>query len=328
MVMVMVMEAAWPRPRLGASQRCRRLRARRPRARPHVARGSHNEILVGSRRCNARRAGDIRRLIWVGLASCSGVRIAGANMLLMLAGLTVPSIARADVPSPCKACTLDWPANPTARSVTRQVLPTGTAESSAVSTSQSQRKIPLLVVLHGDRERATTAAARWRGAARQRSWAVLSLQCPIELGCTDSWWKWNGDPKWLVEQVSDIAKNPEIDSQRIYLVGWSGGATYIGLHAADWGSHFAAVVIHGGGMDPPDDQCPARVTPVYFLVGDRNPLHYLMKRLRGWFNHCQADIEWDLVRGADHDGEDRALDRKKALAILDWLAERRLSIME
>jgi hypothetical protein len=31
---------------------------------------------------------------------------------------------------------------------------------------------------------------------------------------------------------------------------------------------------------------------------------------------------WDLVRGGDHDKEDRSLDRKKALAILDWLDER------
>lgn len=30
---------------------------------------------------------------------------------------------------------------------------------------------------------------------------------------------------------------------------------------------------------------------------------------------------WDLVRGGDHDKEDRALDRRKALAILDWLAD-------
>jgi hypothetical protein len=30
---------------------------------------------------------------------------------------------------------------------------------------------------------------------------------------------------------------------------------------------------------------------------------------------------WDLVRGGDHDKEDRALDLRKALAILDWLAD-------
>ncbi len=44
-------------------------------------------------------------------------------------------------------------------------------------------------------------------------------------------------------------------------------------------------------------------------------------RLRGWFDDCGQDVVWDLVRGGDHDQEDRALDRRKALAILDWLAD-------
>jgi hypothetical protein len=47
-----------------------------------------------------------------------------------------------------------------------------------------------------------------------------------------------------------------------------------------------------------------------------------VKDLRRWFDGCRQDVVWDLVRGGDHDKEDRALDRKKALAILDWLGER------
>jgi len=35
----------------------------------------------------------------------------------------------------------------------------------------------------------------------------------------------------------------------------------------------------------------------------------------------RQDIVWDLVNGGDHDKEERSLTRKKALAILDWLAE-------
>ena len=61
--------------------------------------------------------------------------------------------------------------------------------------------------------------------------------------------------------------------------------------------------------------------PASFLVGDRNPLHTLVKDLRTWFDDCKQDILCDLVHGGDHDKEDRALDRKKALAILDWLSD-------
>jgi hypothetical protein len=46
----------------------------------------------------------------------------------------------------------------------------------------------------------------------------------------------------------------------------------------------------------------------------------LVKGLRAWFDGCKEDVVWDLVPGGDHDQEDRALDPKKALAILDWLS--------
>ncbi len=175
-------------------------------------------------------------------------------------------------------------------------------------------------MLHGDRERAASAAARWRGAAKLRGWAVLALQCPADQGCKDSWWKWNGEPAWIVEQVAAVTHAAAIDPARIYLAGWSGGATYIGMHAPVWTTMFAALVFHGGGHTPATE-CPVVALPAYFLVGDRNPLHALMKDLRSWFDECHEDIVWDLVRGGDHDKEERALDRKKAVVILDWLTE-------
>jgi poly(3-hydroxybutyrate) depolymerase len=210
--------------------------------------------------------------------------------------LALTTVAHADPAPLCKQCTLEVPA-------------------------QHDGDLPLLVVLHGDRERAASAAARWHAAAKQRGWALLALQCPVDQGCKDSWWRWNGEPGWIEAQVAAVAKTTPIDPARIYLAGWSGGATYIGMHAPAWTQTFAALVIHGGGHEP-YTECPARPLPAYFLVGDKNPLHALMKDLRAWFDGCHEDIVWDLVRGGDHDKEDRALDRKKALAILDWLAER------
>ena len=202
---------------------------------------------------------------------------------------------RADASPACKRCTLDMPAS-------------------------HDGDVPLLVVLHGDREHAEAAAARWRGAAKQRGWAVLALECPADQGCKDSWWRWNGDPSWLVDQVAAVVKTAPIDPSRIYLAGWSGGATYLGMHAPAWIPTFAAVVFHGGGHSPGAD-CPARPLPAYFLVGDRNPLHALVKDLRSWFDNCEQHPVWDLVSGGDHDKEERALDRKKALSILDWLSD-------
>lgn len=184
--------------------------------------------------------------------------------------------------------------------------------------------LPLLVVLHGDREQASTAAARWRAAARQRGWALLALQCPASEKCGASWWQWNGDPQWVRDRVADVAARVPIDPDRTYLAGWSGGATYLGLRAPAWHDTFAAVVIHGGGMAPREDApaCPARALPAYFLVGNGNPLHQLARDLRDYFVGCKQEVEWTLLPGADHAKESLALDPRRAAGILDWLAAR------
>jgi len=202
------------------------------------------------------------------------------------------------------------------------VLVSTPAIADVVDLPKGNDPVPLVVVLHGDREHAPAAAARWRAAVAKRGWALLALECPSALGCKDSFWKWDGEPSWVYEQVAAVGKQRAIDPARVYLVGWSGGASYIGWRARAWDRGFAAVVFHGGGMPPSSADCPERALPAYFLVGDRNPLHQLAKQLRAYFDTCKADVTWDLVEGADHAKEESALSAKKAAAILDWLAAR------
>jgi poly(3-hydroxybutyrate) depolymerase len=192
-------------------------------------------------------------------------------------------------------------------------------EGCALDVPRRHGRVPLLVVMHGDHERASAAADRWRDAARARGWAILSLQCPCE---SESWYKWDGSPKWIRAQVDAVARKIAVDRDRIYLVGWSGGATYIGMNAAAWPNEFAAVVIHGGGQPPDDDACPSHL-PAYFLVGDRNPAFPAAKRLRAYLETCGQEVRWELVEGADHRDEDDALDAGKARKILGWLEHHR-----
>src|SRR5687768_17344059 len=71
-----------------------------------------------------------------------------------------------------------------------------------VAIPDSQDPVPLLVVLHGDNERARTWLDRWHESALYRGWAVLALQCPEQLGCRGaSWYSWDGDPRWVIRQV-------------------------------------------------------------------------------------------------------------------------------
>jgi poly(3-hydroxybutyrate) depolymerase len=191
----------------------------------------------------------------------------------------------------------------------------------ALAVPESPDPVPLLVVLHGDAETAAKWFERWRGPALARGWAVLALQCPEELGCPDArWYMWNGDPKWIADQVAAVAKQAPLDRGRIYLAGWSGGASYMSNFAASWAHEFAAVVVHGGGQETTAG-CPARALPAYFLVGDENPDHASHERYRDYFTRCNQEVRWDVIDGANHALEDAALDPTKANTILDWLAE-------
>ncbi len=220
------------------------------------------------------------------------MRVWSVLVAVALAGST----ARAAPPAaPCKSCTLAVPA-------------------------KVDGALPLVVVLHGDRQAATTAGTWWSKAATARGWAVLALQCPRDQGCDDSFWKWDGEPQWVFDQVAAVGKQIALDPARVYLVGWSGGASWMGWRLQAWDAVFAAIVIHGGGIAPRDEGCPAHGLPAYFLVGDKNPLHRHARELRESLDACKADVTWDLIKGAEHDGEADALTRKKADAILDWLA--------
>lgn len=194
-----------------------------------------------------------------------------------------------------------------------------------VDVPDTRRPAPLLVVLHGNHESAEDAAKRWRTAALARDWALLSLQCPEAKGCDDvgRWYRWRGEPSWVFAQVDELVRQHPIDQSRIYLAGWSGGATYIGSNMAEWHRRFAAIVIHGGGQAPANKACGPQPLPTYFLVGDKNPGHGGAKRLRNYVQDCEHVHVWDLLDGANHAAEDRALDTQKAARILDWLDDHR-----
>ena len=227
------------------------------------------------------------------------MRFRHALLVVLLAGARREAASEEIPRAPCARCTVDVPA--------------------------TKKPVPLLVVLHGNHESAEDAAKRWRTAALSRDWALLSLQCPAQHGCDDvgRWYRWRGDPSWVFAQVNAVAGEHRIDRSRIYLAGWSGGATYIGSKLPAWQRMFAAVVIHGGGQAPATDDCGVHPLPAYFLVGDKNPGHGGAKRLRAYVQRCGHEHVWDLLEGANHAAEDRALDAVKASQILDWLADRR-----
>jgi predicted esterase len=201
----------------------------------------------------------------------------------------------------------------------------GPCEGCRSSLPSGSEPAPLLVLLHGDRESVTTMFDAWVADAEARGIAVLALACPRSEGCTQqSWWRWNGSPSWIGDQARALSERRAIDPARMWIVGWSGGASYIGYRTQEIERTFAAIVIHGGGMSPASGTCSTPKASVYFLVGSANPLHHLAEGLRAHYEGCGNDATWTLLRGAGHDGEWRALAKRRE-AILGWLSTRRMA---
>ena len=190
--------------------------------------------------------------------------------------------------------------------------------------------VPLLVVLHGDAPGGKTPLVQrdsepFVTAAVERGFAVLAPMCPKEEGClVGSFWQWTqGDPPgWIGKQIDAVRKDSSIDPDRIWIAGWSGGASFLGWHYARLHERYAAVLFAGGGIAPASETCAPCSPPAYFLVGDKNPLHHLAKDLKTSVLSCTKELSWDLLPGKDHAGEWRALKASgKVGEILDWLAK-------
>jgi hypothetical protein len=191
-------------------------------------------------------------------------------------------------------------------------------------------KAPLLVVLHGDAPGGKTPLVKrdsesFVAASIERGIAVFAPMCPKSEGCNvGSFWQWSqGDPPaWIASQIDVLRKESSIDPNRIWIAGWSGGASFLGYHYSRLAEHYGAVIFAGGGIAPFSKTCAPCSPPAYFLVGDKNPLHHLAKDLRASIDACTNDVTWDLLPGKDHAGEWRALkDPHKVGELLDWLAK-------
>lgn len=181
---------------------------------------------------------------------------------------------------------------------------------------------PLLVVLHGDEGGPSRVAALWTAVAKKRGVVALFPNCPRKEGCTTgSFWRWNGEPSWLLAEVAQLEAAYGIDPKRRYLAGWSGGTTYLTFRFASWFPTFAAVSLTGGGArggSPCFSGAGGTCGPFLYRMGERNPLFDLADNARKEIESCGHAVEWKVLPGLDHEGEWSAYARD-AESVLDWL---------
>jgi hypothetical protein len=184
---------------------------------------------------------------------------------------------------------------------------------------------PLLVVLHGDEGGPSRVASVWTSLAKTRGVVAFFPNCPRKEGCTTgSFWRWNGEPSWLLGQVSTLEAAYGVDPDRRYIAGWSGGTTYLTFRFASWFPTFAAVSLTGGGARGGSGcfvGAGGECGRVLYRMGAKNPLFDLADRARAEIEACGHAVEWKVLPGLDHEGEWAAYVRD-ADGVLDWLLAR------
>lgn len=129
----------------------------------------------------------------------------------------------------------------------------------------------------------------------------------------------------VIAQI-EARRGATFDERSRALVGWSGGASYIGYRSQAFEALFPRILFHGGGIPPAQTTCLEHSqAAVAFFVGDKNPLHYLATTLRDYYTQCHADVTFTLLPGKNHGGEWLALTKARVAEWLAWLFPRPLA---
>ena len=187
---------------------------------------------------------------------------------------------------------------------------------------------PLLIALHGDDAGTGKLFRALRPACEQERVYLVSLRCPVDLGCRTSFWQWRGtathDPGWIRAQIAAAQARFAVDPARIYAAGYSGGATYLGWYAPTYPRELAAVAHIAGGM-PWGTPCPSCKVPVSFTLGVGDPMLVPYTRpLRDYYAACGGhEIAWQTLPGVTHEGIIPTVQAGKGKEILAWLLTHR-----
>ncbi len=189
------------------------------------------------------------------------------------------------------------------------------------------KRWPLILFLHGSEERGEDPEMLRRNGLPQvldrgleLPALVLSPQCPPGI----RWWQWTETLGALLDWVE--SQYP-VDTERVYLTGFSMGAYGAWALALRFPERFAAMVPVAGGCDFRDDSIPADICklkdlPVWVVHGAQDATvapresENAVQALRA----CGGDVQFTLYPDADHVGACELTYDNRAL--YDWLFDR------
>lgn len=110
----------------------------------------------------------------------------------------------------------------------------------------SAEPAPVLVLFHGFAGIADEFAAN-TGLTVEAPAAGVSLVVPVGLGTPPTWEIGNGpfdDNGFIANLIDELAGDPCVDAERIWLAGYSAGAGFVGIQACAIGDQLAGVVMN------------------------------------------------------------------------------------
>jgi predicted esterase len=172
--------------------------------------------------------------------------------------------------------------------------------------------MPLIVALHGDEGDADSYVEYAMPEATLSSgYALLALTCPRDEGCSSgSWYQWeeerDHDPAWVNRMVDTVEGAYDIERNRIYLAGFSGGAMYMSNYLPQNSGRYAGGLYMGGGWTPLHE-CGECNVPAYFLFGADDYRIEWARELGGVYASCGMETEYEVLSGRGHEIPDDRL---------------------
>ena len=182
--------------------------------------------------------------------------------------------------------------------------------------------MPLLIALHGDEGKPDYIHWSFRGLQQTTNGAfiLVSPRAPFGGG---SWYKSTNNHRDFVDAViQKVLSSYNVDQDRIWITGWSGGASFLGYYAVKRQDILATVTFYmGGGVGsytyaPPAGSCkiPARI-----VIGTKDFLYKMASKSRDILKAQGHEVAWVVLPGVGHNFQKSTLSDTWA-----WISKRTL----
>lgn len=164
--------------------------------------------------------------------------------------------------------------------------------------------MPLLLALHGDEGKPDYIYSVWKNLQLKQGGAYILVAPKAPFG-GGSWYQSTAKHTEFIDAVLDVAQQQwNIDQDRIWITGWSGGATFLGNYVTSRQDRLAAVVFYLGAggawlpYSPPAGSCKI---PARFVCGSKDFLKKSAQELKGVLDKEGHETIWVELPGVGHD---------------------------